>query len=73
MLVVDGRQVSSLGATFDDLTNIMLDYGAVNASNLDGGSSSTMILDGEIRNNCSSVIGQRYLASAFLVMPKGSR
>jgi exopolysaccharide biosynthesis protein len=73
MLVVDGRQVSSLGATFDDLTNIMLDYGAVNASNLDGGSSSTMILDGEIRNNCSSVIGQRYLASAFLVLPKGSR
>ena len=43
MLVIDGRQVSSLGATFADMTDIFLSYGAVNACNLDGGSSSVMM------------------------------
>ena len=39
---IDGRQASSLGGTYSDLTNIMVEYGAVNACNLDGGSSSVM-------------------------------
>ena len=36
LLVVDGRQVTSLGASFSDLQDIMLQYGAVNASAMDG-------------------------------------
>jgi exopolysaccharide biosynthesis protein len=43
MLVIDGRQVISMGATLEDLVTIMLDYGAVNACNLDGGSSTVML------------------------------
>lgn len=42
-LCVDGRQTSSLGATYADLINIMVEYGAVNACNLDGGSSTVML------------------------------
>lgn len=43
MLVTDGRGASGhLGATANDLIEIMEDYGAVNAANIDGGSSSTM-------------------------------
>lgn len=42
-LCVDGRQAGSLGATYADLINIMVEYGAVNACNLDGGASSTMM------------------------------
>lgn len=43
LLVTDGRGSSGhLGAAASDLINIMLDYGAVNAANLDGGSSSCM-------------------------------
>lgn len=42
LLCVDGRQVGSLGATYADLTDIMIEYGAVNAMNLDGGSSTVM-------------------------------
>ncbi len=43
LLVTDGRGSSGhLGATAQDLINIMLEYGAVNAANLDGGSSSSM-------------------------------
>ena len=43
MLVTDGRGASGhLGATASDLIRIMKKYGAVNAANLDGGSSSSM-------------------------------
>lgn len=40
---IDGRQVGSLGGTYSDLINIMVEYEAVNACNLDGGSSSVML------------------------------
>ena len=42
MLVTDGRTASSIGATHNDLIDIMLEYGAVAAGKLDGGSSSLM-------------------------------
>ena len=41
-LVTDGRTASSLGATYDELIDIMKSYGAVNAGMLDGGSSAMM-------------------------------
>ena len=42
-LVTDGRGKNGhLGATASDLIEIMNEYGAINAANLDGGSSSTM-------------------------------
>ncbi len=40
---IDGRQASSLGGTYADIINIMEEYGAVNACNMDGGSSSVMM------------------------------
>ncbi|MBR1496483.1 MAG: phosphodiester glycosidase family protein [Oscillospiraceae bacterium] len=67
LLVVDGRQITSLGATYEDLISIMLAHGAVNAANLDGGSSSQMIYQGEAKNINASVIGTRPLPTAFLV------
>ena len=48
MLVTDGRGSSGhLGASASDLIGIMKEYGAVNAANLDGGSSSCMYYKGE--------------------------
>lgn len=40
---IDGRQASSLGGTYKDLIDIMVEFGAVNACNLDGGSSTVMM------------------------------
>lgn len=40
---IDGRQASSIGGTYGDTTDIMVEYGAVNACNLDGGSSTVML------------------------------
>lgn len=42
LLVTDGRTASSLGATHNDVIDIMVSYGAVTAGMLDGGSSSMM-------------------------------
>ena len=42
-VVVDGRQSGSLGATFGDMIDIMVEYNAVNACNMDGGSSAIML------------------------------
>lgn len=67
LLVIDGRQTSSLGASYQDLIEIMLNFGAVNAANLDGGMSSTMVYEGkEITNNCS-IKGPRDMPTAFVV------
>ncbi|MBQ7817857.1 MAG: phosphodiester glycosidase family protein [Oscillospiraceae bacterium] len=71
MLVINGRQIGSLGATFSDLADIFLDYGAVNACNLDGGSSSMMWYNGEYVNNSASVIGIRPIPTSFLVLKEG--
>ena len=40
---IDGRQAGSVGGTYRDVIDIMIEYGAVNACNLDGGSSSVML------------------------------
>ncbi len=46
LLVTDGRGANGhLGATANDLIEIMDEYGAINAANVDGGSSTTMYYD----------------------------
>lgn len=68
MLVVDGRQVHSLGCTVGDLSEIMLRHNAYQAMNLDGGSSSIMAYkDKVITKPSSKTIDGRYLPSAFIV------
>ena len=71
MLVIDGRQGTSLGASFRDLEDIMLSYGAVNACNLDGGSSSLLWYQGSYVNNKAHVIGVRDIPTCFLVLKEG--
>ena len=67
MLVIDGRQVNSMGASYADLVNIMVRYGAVNACNLDGGSSSNMYYNGEILNDGVAITGSRHIPTTFIV------
>ena len=71
LLVLDGRSINTLGATMEDIVNVMLEYGAVNAGNLDGGSSSVMVYGGEIINNCASVTGPRRIPTGFIVLKEG--
>jgi len=69
LLVIDGRSIESFGATLRDVQDILLEYGAVNAANLDGGSSTTMYYKGKVINKPSDKLGERTVPTAFLVAP----
>lgn len=67
-LVLDGRAIGRQGADMDDLIEIMKRYGAVNAANLDGGTSSVMAVDGELINDPIDSTGAhktRFIATGF--------
>ena len=66
LLVIEGRQPSSLGATMSDLITVMEEFGAVNAANLDGGMSSSMVYNNEeVVSSCT--LGSRAMPTAFVV------
>lgn len=66
-LVIDGRKITSPGASLYDVQQIMLDRGAINAGALDGGYSSTMYYKGEVLNSPNAWDGERSVATAFYV------
>ncbi len=49
-LVINGRLATSIGADMIDLCDVMENYGAYNAANLDGGSSSELVINNKIVN-----------------------
>lgn len=48
LLVTDGRSTSSIGATRNEIIDLMVEYGAVSAGMLDGGSSAMLYYEGYI-------------------------
>jgi len=72
-LVVDSNATRTKGADMVDLTTIMQNYGAVNAANLDGGTSSVMVENGKLIND--PIDGDfkhqtRPIADSFIVVEK---
>lgn len=49
-LVADGRSNADAGLTLGELATAMADLGAVDAMNLDGGGSASLVCDGRLRN-----------------------
>ena len=69
-LVVDGRTASKPGADMDDLIEIMENYGAYNAANLDGGTSSVLVVNNTIVNDPIDSTGAhktRPISTGFIV------
>ncbi len=68
-LVIDGRQPGySLGATLRDVQDILYEKGCYIAANLDGGSSSTLYLNGKVVNKPADLLGgERMIPTAFIV------
>jgi exopolysaccharide biosynthesis protein len=69
LLVLDGKQISRLAATLRDVQDVLYEYGAYNASNLDGGSSTTMYYNGKVINEPDSALGERSIPSVIYVEP----
>lgn len=68
LLVTDGRGANGhIGATAADLISVMQEYGAVNAANIDGGSSSSMYYKGEYEMTSVTL----YYSTASWRLPTG--
>ena len=67
-LVIDGRQPGySIGATLRDVQDILFEKGCYIVANLDGGSSSTLYLNGKVVNKPADLLGERMIPTAFIV------
>lgn len=71
LVTVDGRQPKkSVGMTIPELAGLMLELGCVDAMNLDGGGSTTMVIRHQIVNSVSDATGERAVSDALLVLPR---
>lgn len=69
-VTVDGRSARNTGMTLRELADLMAQLGAVEAMNLDGGGSATMVVGGRIVNEPSDG-RERPIGSALLVLRAG--
>lgn len=75
LVVFDGRAPGiSAGVSLVEAARIMTELGAVDALNLDGGGSTSMVVDGELRNSpreaAGAPVGERKVATAIAVLPR---
>ena len=71
LVTVDGRQpAKSVGMTIAELSALMLELGCDEAINLDGGGSTTMVVNGKVVNSPSDAAGERAVSDALLVIKK---
>lgn len=75
LVAVDGRAKGvSVGATPTEAARLLLSLGAVDAVNLDGGGSTTVVVDGELRNSPrgteNGAVTERRVADAIAILPK---
>ena len=72
LVAVDGKQPGySVGVTNFELALAMMQLGAVTASALDAGGSTTMAFDGQLLSRPSDPAGERPVADALLVAYTG--
>jgi exopolysaccharide biosynthesis protein len=72
LLTADGRTESSGGLSLNDLASYLLELGAVDAMNLDGGGSTTMYVDGKVVNQPSDPTGERKVSDVLVVTPRAT-
>jgi len=71
LVTVDGRQpAESIGMPLTMLADLLLEFGAVEAINLDGGGSTTMVIKNKLVNKPSDATGERPVSDAILVYPR---
>ncbi len=68
ILVVDGRQAASRGVDLVELATLMRDLDCEEAINLDGGGSSTIVVNGVLLNRPTGGTYQREVMSALVII-----
>jgi hypothetical protein len=72
LVTVDGRRESDSGMSLSEMGDAMLQIGAHDAMNFDGGGSTTMVVAGKVVNRPSDAAGERAVGSALIVVVDGS-
>ena len=71
LTTVDGRQPGvSAGMSLPELADLLLEFGASEAINLDGGGSTTMVVNGKLVNNPSDQTGERPVSDGILILQR---
>jgi exopolysaccharide biosynthesis protein len=70
VVTVDGRQAASIGMSLPMLADLLIEFGAVEAINLDGGGSTTMVIRNKLVNKPSDAAGERPVSDAILISPR---
>ena len=68
LVAVDGRRQDSVGMSLEELTDFMKALGASDALNLDGGGSTTLVVDGRVVNRPSDKEGERAVSNVLLLL-----
>ena len=69
-ITVDGRQESSSGMTLMEFADLMIDEGIYQGLNLDGGGSTTMVVNNRVVNIPSDVTGERKVGNCIVLIRK---
>ncbi len=73
LVTVDGRSTDDLGLSVPESADVARSLGLVDAMNLDGGGSTTMVLQGQLISRPSDATGERPVGDALLVLPPRRR
>ena len=71
LVTVDGRQPGeSIGMSLTMLADLLIEFGAIDAINLDGGGSTTMVIRNKLVNRPSDATGERPVSDAILIFSR---
>ena len=68
--VKDGRQTASIGMSLTRLADLLIEFGATDAINLDGGGSTAMVIRNKLVNKPSDTTGERPVSDAIMIYPR---
>jgi exopolysaccharide biosynthesis protein len=67
LVAIDGRSTASVGMTLAEAAGFLYSLGVTTALNLDGGGSTTLVIDGKVVNVPSDPTGERTVGNALLI------
>jgi hypothetical protein len=70
LITSDGRDTDTFGLSIAETAAVAQALGLEDALNLDGGGSTTMVVDGQVVNDPSDAAGERPVGDALLILPR---
>ncbi|MFN0157390.1 MAG: phosphodiester glycosidase family protein [Bacteroidota bacterium] len=72
-ITVDGRQQRTVGMSLSEFADLMIRLGIYQGLNLDGGGSTTLVINGRVVNSPSDPTGERAIGNCLLLVADTDR